>query len=289
MKMLKQVALLSQSPSVSLSEVVKVSAALQKQAMRDFAPIWDTGATVDAFESLSDVPLGYWPVIVRDDVSQQFSGAGGIHLDESGQPFALVQSASDWSLTASHEVLEMIADPFGDRLVAGRAPDAPKAAKDQKRVEYLVEVCDPSEDAQHAYTVNDILVSDFYTPDFFDPVPASGVRYSFTGALRGPRRILKNGYLSWHNPVDDHWYQLRWFGTPSPVVTDLGVFGTSSMSTREWIDHQTVTPAMKKMRSPKPGSGKRLMALTASSGTASGAAGRAARIEAQIARLLSGA
>ena len=49
-------------------------------------------------------------------------GALGIHLDKHNQPFALVTASSDkdvWSLTASHELAEMIVDPFGDRLVAG--------------------------------------------------------------------------------------------------------------------------------------------------------------------------
>ena len=91
--MLVQVALVSQTSSVSLGELVKVSAALQKQVSRDFAPIWKVNATVDSFATLGDVPLGYWPVILRDDVAKNYQAAG-IHLDKSGQPFALVQTAS---------------------------------------------------------------------------------------------------------------------------------------------------------------------------------------------------
>jgi len=231
---------------------------------------------------LADVPLGYWPVLVRDDVTTNWEAAG-IHLDDSGQPFALVQASPDWSLTASHEVLEMLADPFGERVVAGNAPEQ---AKEQKRVEFLVEVCDPSEGVDFAYTVNDVLVSDFYTPSFFDPVAADGVRYSFTGALQGPRRILKGGYLSWHNTVDNHWYQLRWFKTPKPVVADLGVFETSSMSTREWIDQHTMTPQRQKESKAKVSPKSRFASLVAASGTARSASGRAAMINEHVARLL---
>ena len=90
--------------------------------------------------------------------------------------------SDSWSLTALHEMLEMLADPFGNRLVPGQSPKP-----DQGRVEFLVEVCDPSEADEFGYTVNDILVSDFYTPHFFDPVKADGVRYSFTGAITEPR------------------------------------------------------------------------------------------------------
>jgi hypothetical protein len=280
---LRQVALVSQAPSVPLSEIVKVSAALQKQASRDFGPLWEVDATVDAFDALEDMPLGYWPVIVRDDVVEQFDAAG-IHLDESGQPFALVQASTDWALTASHEVLEMLADPFGERLVAG-AP--PAAVKNQKRVEFLVEVCDPSEAEEFGYTVNDVLLSDFYTPQFFDPVQAVGVRYSFTGALTRPREILRGGYISWHNPIDNHWYQQTWFSGPKPKVRDLGVFAASSMSTREWIDRQTHdSPRMKKEAKARPPRKAKLSALVAAAGTPLAAAGRASRLQQQIDQLL---
>ena len=280
--MLLQVGLVSQAPSIPLSEVVKVSAALQKQVSRDFAPIWNINATVDAFDALEDVPLGYWPVIMRDDVTKNFKGAAGIHLDESGQPFSLVQASDEWSVTASHETLEMLADPFGERLIAG-AP--PKEAKDQKRVEFLVEVCDPSE--AFTYTVNDVEVSDFYTPRFFDPVAAAGVPYSFMGVITKPRVILKGGYVSWHNPADNHWYQLTWFRGAKPVVVDLGVFPASSMSTREWIDrHTTESPRMKAEEKTRVKPRARFAALVAASGTPRAASGRAAMVERQIARLL---
>ena len=37
---IRQVALVSEVNGISFSEVAKVSAAIQKQVMRDFAPIW---------------------------------------------------------------------------------------------------------------------------------------------------------------------------------------------------------------------------------------------------------
>lgn len=274
--MLVQVALVSQTKSVPFGEVALVSAALQKQVTRDFGPIWNIQATVDSFEKLNQVPVGYWPMVVRDDVRAK-QGAEGIHLDKNGQPFALIQSSDDWALTASHEALEMLADPFGDRLVAGQAP---KEAKGQKRVEYLVEVCDPSEAEPFGYTVNDILLSDFYFPTYFDPVYAPGVRYSFTGAIKKPRTILKGGYISWHNPPNDHWYQLIWFSGSKPTVRDLGVFSASSKSTREMIDTVTITPRM--ARKPKPPS----TVMAAGLGTAQSAPAKAHALQAEIDRLL---
>jgi hypothetical protein len=217
-------------------DVSRVAAALQRQATRDFAPIWGLRATVDAFPRLEDVPLGYWPMIVATDIHTP--GAAGVHEDKNGQPFALIEMSDSWSLTASHEMLEMLADPFGKRVIPGKSPK-----RGQGRVEFLVEVCDPCEASQFAYTVNGILVSDFYTPNFFDPMQSDATRYSFTGALTKPRQVLRGGYLSWHDPVSDHWWQETFFGQRRQF-RDLGVLTGATGSLRTWIDSQTDHPGI---------------------------------------------
>jgi hypothetical protein len=233
--LVKHLALISESKRVSLSDVAIVAAALQKQATRDLAPIWEVSATVDAFSRLEDMPLDYWPMIVKDDIG--YDGAAGIHLDRNGQPYALI-TASDqidgWSLTASHETLEMLVDPFGDRLVAG---DSPKP--DQGRVNFLVEVSDPSEAATFGYSINGVLASDFYTPHYFDPLVAEGVRYSFTGAIAEPRDVLPGGYLSWHDPESDTWWQEIWFDGDHSVFRSLGRLSRENGSFRSQIDKLT--------------------------------------------------
>ena len=135
-----QVALVSDTPVINFSNVSRMSAALQKQATRDLAPVWGVSATVDAFERLEDVPIGYWPIIILDDI--QAPGAAGYHTDDNGQPFALVQASTGWPLTASHECLEMLVDPFGNRTVAGGPPpQATGAAAQLERVTYLAPEC----------------------------------------------------------------------------------------------------------------------------------------------------
>jgi hypothetical protein len=227
-------ALVSETERVSSSELARVAAALNKQATRDITQLWGVQASVDAFINLEDVPLGYWPMVVRDDIG--FPGAAGIHLDEDGQPFALIQHSNSWSLTASHEAVEMMVDPLGDRLIAG-----PSLKEDQGRVEYLVEVADPSEAAQFGYTINGILMSDFYGPRFFDPVAAQGVQYSFTGAITEPRQVLRGGYISWHEPISGHWWQLLYFEA-EPEFLDLGRLDLAGQSIRSLIDGHTVVP-----------------------------------------------
>ncbi len=227
------VALVSELPlhQISPAQLTQAAAALQKQVTRDFGPIWGIHATVNAFVNLDQVPIDYWPIVIETNIHQP--GAAGVHLDQDGQPFALVQFSNSWTLTASHECLEMLADPFGNRLIAGQS-----VMSGQGRVRYLVEVCDPCEGWSFAYRVNGITVSDFFTPHFFDPTQAAGVRYSFQGNLTEPRQVLRGGYLSWQDPVSQHWWQEVWFGD-QPEFRDLGVLGQLNENIRTAIDRRT--------------------------------------------------
>lgn len=221
------IAIVSQSNSVSIDDLTVVAAALQKQVQRDFADIWGVSATISAFTSAENIPVGYWPIMVVDRIE---GGTLGIHHDKNHQPVALVAARPNWSVIASHECLEMIVDPWGSRLVAGDSIDEPGT-----RVEYLVEVCDPVQDIRFAYPVNDVLVSDFYTPRYFDPVGSFGARYSFRGNLKGPREILEKGYLTWHDPSNNNWYQAtREFGEIE--VQGLGKTPLNATSLRQWVD-----------------------------------------------------
>jgi hypothetical protein len=123
---------------------------------------------VDAFEKLEDVPVGYWHVLLQDELP---NSAAGLHKrDDNKQPFALVALTNNWPVYTSHEVLEMLVDPLGTLTRAGNSLKA-----GQGRVEYLLEVCDPCQASKFAYSVNSVLVSDFYTPHYFDPVRSTGV------------------------------------------------------------------------------------------------------------------
>jgi hypothetical protein len=226
------VALVSEDSKITPSELSKVAGALSKQVSRDFGPIWEVNADVAAYEKLEDVPLDYWPIIIKDDIGDP--SAAGYHEDKHGQPFALVQYDASWSLTASHECLEMLADPFGRRVVASDSPVA-----GQGRVNFLVEVCDPCEGSDFAYTINGIQVSDFFTPNYFDPVANSGVRYSYTGALKEPRQVLKDGYLSWLVPSTHKWWQRTWFSGGNPSDGAIKNFNASGTNIRASIDRHT--------------------------------------------------
>jgi hypothetical protein len=228
-----QVALVSWSQEATLAELSYVAAALQKQVARDLAPVWGLSGTVDAFPSLSLVPVGYWPVIVVDPAS---GPATGFHLDSRGQPYAIVEHTASWSLTASHEVLEMMCDPTGWRLAG-----APSPVTGQGAVGVLVEVCDPCQLAPFAYVIDGVLVSDFVTPWYYQGLSVHP-SYSFTGAVRQPLGVLPGGYLAWWDPYDAHLLMLHWFDA-TPVLVDLGYMPAAAtaptFALREAIDGQT--------------------------------------------------
>jgi hypothetical protein len=274
--MIRQVALVPDGVDIDIKEILRIAGALQKQVTRDFSPLWDVKATVDGYASLHEVPLGYWPVMIMQEVE----GAAGYHIDKNGQPFAVVQAGDSWSLTASHEVLEMLADPFGNRLIAGPSPK-----KGQGRVEFLVEVCDPSEDQDFAYTVNDVLVSDFYTPHYFDPVAQDNVQYSFNGKVSRPREVRRGGYLSWHEPVTDHWWQETFFDGTKPTFNDLGVLDRSNSSLREMIDR--LTPQTKRLSHLASKTPQLTGAIAAANSSGRASVARADALAAQIEQLRS--
>ena len=230
------IALVCETDSISPREFTRVAAALDKQVTRDFGPIWGVPATVDPVFSLDDTPVGYWPIVLVEDTGE--ASGFGYHADHYGQPFALVALTDSWSLSASHECLEMLADPFGDRMVPG-----PHPKEGAGRVSYLVEVCDPPESHECSYTVNDVMVSDFITPAYYDPVKATGVRYSFTGAIPGPREVLEGGYISWRNQVNEHIEQYFVRGGEKEF-RDLGPLERAADSPRAFVDKMTEHPEL---------------------------------------------
>ncbi len=195
------------------SQLMVVASSLQTQVTRDFGPVWGVSAVVSAFLNLDDVPPQYFPVIIAGDPLP--GDHHGFHLATDGRPFALVHLDDNWSLAASHELLEMVLDPNGDLTVSGlsiadRYADGGTAApianyEEQRTVDYLVEPCDPVESS--TYAINGVTVSDFVTPSFYDDFNAAGRQYSFLGSVTEPFQLLAGGYISWRtrNPLNSVW------------------------------------------------------------------------------------
>jgi hypothetical protein len=245
-----RVVLIDTTGTIGFNTLTAVASALNLQVQRDLAPIWHVSATVTALPDATQVPLGTWPILLVNNLPPD---EGGVHLNQHHQPYALVEAGGPgWTVATSHECLEMLVDPSGSRthasnaigIVDGQVRDVPG------KFEYVVEVCDPSEGNDFAYEIDDVSVSDFYTPHFFDHKAVAGVRYSFTGALTRPRQVLSNGYLSWINPMNGRIEQLKNFGAPE--IVDLGSANAECL--RGFIDRKsrTVPEKLSKMPATSP-------------------------------------
>src|SRR3974390_1664754 len=218
-----EVGLVDKTGKLDTALVQATAAALNVQVIRDLTQYWNVQATVRYLPDPNSIPVGIWPVFL---VAKLPPGEGGVHLDKKNQPYSLVIGTpgnSDWTIDASHETLEMLADPAGNRLQASRAIEIAgngtqtTAGEDQ----YLVGVCDPCEGNQYAYTINGVAVSDFITPRFYDPVVTSATRYSFGGNVKKPRQVLPGGYISFTDPTSNDMEQILFLGS-KPELRNLG-------------------------------------------------------------------
>jgi hypothetical protein len=192
------------SLNLSLSQLQNVTQALQIQLDRDFTPEWGVHAVVQALDQGEKVPKNAWPMSILDQ-----SEAGlGVHLDKNGKPFAEIQAGDGWSITASHEMLEMLVDPLGQKLRSD--PDITPGS-DGHQVQYLVEVGDPCE--VFSYSINGVDVSDFITQEFYDTNAPNGTLFDFLGRLANALDVPQGCYISWLDPQDGKWHQKQVDGT----------------------------------------------------------------------------
>src|ERR1700740_3405471 len=65
---------------------------------------------------------------------------------------------------------------------------------------------------------------------------ASGVRYSFTGAITQPRQVLRGGYLSWKDSVSGHWWQEVWLEGGQASFRDIGAADAQAGTIRAFVN-----------------------------------------------------
>ena len=198
-----KIALICTTKSISASELNAAASAFQKQVTRNFGPIWKVDASIKIFKFARDVPRDYWPVTIRDRIKAE--GAVSYHSVNKDRPFVEVsyrmatESGIHWTSSASHDLLEMLADPYVNRTV--KAP--PIVTGKNYDVFYPIQVCDPC--AGMSYMIDGVTVSDFSTPEYWNPGSKKKGRYSYTGALTRPFQVLPGGYLNWQDPKTKKW------------------------------------------------------------------------------------
>lgn len=189
-----QVAMINASKLVQDEEAQAVLAALQTQVRRDFAPAWGIDAEL-AFVPRGQQPApGAWWLTLVDESEL----AGGIHeLTEEGLPLAKVfvamarKARIAWSFCASHELLEMLANP-GINLAVYPADEAHLPAM----TFYGYQVCDPCQARAFGYSIDGVRVSDFVFPSWFGSFRSPGQQgFDFRGHTTKPFQLLKRGSI----------------------------------------------------------------------------------------------
>ena len=168
---------------------------LRTQLTRDFCGAWNidipklvfaakgSGGEKPVLDSMT------WVLAILDD-SDQADALGYHDLTASGMPQGKVfaktclEDHESWSVCISHELLEMLADPYLNLCAEGG----------DGRIR-AVEVCDPVEDDSLGYEISGVLVSDFVMPAWYSPC-WSLQRFDFRGRLHQAAELGVGGYAS---------------------------------------------------------------------------------------------
>jgi hypothetical protein len=182
------VAITNASTCLTDAQVSAVLPAMQRQVSLDFRAYWSVDCQLKFLTRDSPLPNGWWQISVTDNPDQ--AGALGYHeLSSRGTPLGKVfagldlQSGASWTVTLSHELLEMLADPWINWCAQG----------EDGRI-YALEVCDAVEADSLGYEIDGVLVSDFITPCWFEPTPAD--RVDFKRRIVKPLELASGGYVS---------------------------------------------------------------------------------------------
>jgi hypothetical protein len=185
--------------------------AINRQIANDFEPYWSLSAElrlegpvtkkpskVELPELRGDAVLYLWDAVDPD-------GAMGYHeANARGIPFGFVfvdltqELEEPWSVTLSHEALELIGDPEVNLLVAG-----PHPADRRRQVFHWYEMCDAVQD-EH-YSVDGVEVSNFVLPLYFTRDAEPGSRNDFLGRRHDDQALASfginpGGYIGFFNP-----------------------------------------------------------------------------------------
>ncbi len=189
-----QISVINASTVLTDNEINPVVATLQKQVTNDFRPAWGVDAELTFIPTGTTPPTGTWWLTILDDSDQ--AGALGYHdLTPDGLPVGKVFAGTDlkygtqWTVTASHELLEMLADPNINLTVF--------VQNDQSTgILYAYEVCDACETDNLGYQIDNIQLSDFVFPSWFENFRTPGsTQFDQTKQIQGPLQLLPGGYI----------------------------------------------------------------------------------------------
>jgi hypothetical protein len=180
------ISLINRTSRIRDARFAFVLPALQAQITEDFGPAWDIEPVTLHLVGRRQQPNPvHWKVWLLNNSDQP--GDLGYHEDDTGIPEAKIfveddlRYGAEISVTISHELLEMLADPQITRM--GPTIDG---------AQYVVEVCDGVEADGDGYIKLGLRVSNFVLPAYYTEAPAPGP-YDFRGLLQVPCPALRPG------------------------------------------------------------------------------------------------
>jgi hypothetical protein len=191
-----RVAVINLSTLVSDDEATAAMGALQTQVRRDFAPAWGIDAELSFIGKQADAPPGSWRLVIEDD--SRYAGAVCYHtLTNEGLPEVRVavraarQAQWEWTMAASHDLLEMLANPRLNTTIFD-------SADGRKGRLYIREICDPVSSARLAYQIDGTTVSNFVYPAWFESFrKPSSTQFDQRGHVNSPFEVAPGSYVNY--------------------------------------------------------------------------------------------
>jgi len=199
---------------ISDEVLIEAIRAINRQVSEDFEPYWSMGAVLrlegrskKRFSTNNIVDMrGDGILYIKDKAGKaDIDDTLGFHdKNYRGIPFGVVftdlseKLGENWTVTLSHEALEIIADPEVNLLVAGPHP------KDEDvEVFYWYEMCDAVQN--ETYLIDRIEVSNFVLPLYFTGGDEIGGRNDFLGNSHDNStlksfNVNRGGYVGYYDP-----------------------------------------------------------------------------------------
>jgi hypothetical protein len=199
-KNFRKIALFDETGRVPFNRLQEIADANQIQLNRDIGSVWNVEGLVKAYRTRSEIPSDWWICTIVESIPQgpEFNG---IHwytgTGTNKVPYAKAKHKGVFSKypfeytftkVITEENAEMSIDPFGDFLIAGADPEFAN-----QQVEFLVELGDPVGALDSGYYINDVFVTNFIYPSYFNLSKQNGIKYDHLGVLSEPKELIEGG------------------------------------------------------------------------------------------------
>jgi hypothetical protein len=201
------------------ADVLRAIRAINRQMAEDFEPYWGFGSRLrlegrtgrdDGKSPINPADMRGDAILYVRDVVRVTDAEGYHERYFSGIPYGIVflelskKLDEDWTVTLSHEALELTGDPENNLLVQGPHPSKP-----HHQVFHWFEMCDAVQN--ETYEIDHVAVSNFVLPLYFTSSNERGGRNDFLGTITKPRKgggqtlrsfgVNPGGYIGFFDPA----------------------------------------------------------------------------------------